>query len=259
MGLASQGSGASDSLRAAAAGGYGAASATSGSSNPNNVGLPTPPTPSSAKPPSSSTSNNAPSSSAGPQAQTLFDPAADPVYQQVQAQMAAANSQAQSLALSQEEQELLNLGDPALAQAMLGANDPMISAIGNNPESQYAQLARQYQQQLQQFNETIDPSLVDSGYRVLQDTNMAQALQDARAAAASQAQSQIQQYMDQSAATQAGDANTLSQALADAYNRYVQQYLNNPPASPSTPSAPAPKAHKGSAKKIAHKSKKGHK
>jgi len=108
---------------------------------------------------------------------------------------------------------------------------------------------------------------VNSGDRVLQEGNMAQALQDSRSQAASGAQSLLQQYQDQEAATKAGDADSQTQALSDAYNRYVQQYLANPPATSASPSGgstapssgtPAPKA-KGSAKKIAHKSKHGRK
>ena len=176
------------------------------------------------KPPSASTSNNAPSASSGaPPA--AFDLNADPVLQQVQAQMSASNSQAQASALSQEEQALLQLGDPALAQSILGASDPMLDAIRSNPESQYAQLGRQYNQNLQQFGETIDPSLVNSGYRVQQEGNMAQAYQDALAQAASGFQNQYQTIRDQLAQQQAQNADTLSQAYSDAYNRAVQQQL----------------------------------
>lgn len=183
------------------------------------------------KPPSASTSNNAPSGS-GAAPPPAFDLNADPVLQQVQAQMASANSMAQSSALSQEEQALLQLGDPALAASILGQNDPMVQAAANNPESQYAQLRRQYDQQLQNFGETIDPSLVNSGYRVQQEGQMAQALQDALAQAASGFQNQYAGIQNQLAQTEAQNADTLSQAWSDAYNRAVQQQL-------ATPSIPA--------------------
>lgn len=176
---------------------------------------------SSAKPPSSSTSNNAPAPSAA------FDLAADPVLQQIQAQMASSDQQAQAGALSQEEQALLQLGDPALAASILGQNDPMLAAIGSNPESQYAQLKRQYAQQLQQFGENIDPSLVDSGYRVQQEGNMSQALQDSLAQAASGFQNQYQSIKDALAQQEAQNADTLSQAWSDAYNRALQEQLAN--------------------------------
>ena len=186
--------------------------------------------PASPKPPSASTSNNAPTGGgsgggAGAPPPAPFDLNADPVLQQVQAQMSSANSMANSSALSQEEQALLQLGDPALAQSILGANDPMLAAIGNNPESQYAQLHRQYGQQLRQFDTTIDPSLVNSGYRVEQEGNMAQGLQDALAQAASGFQSQYQGIKGQLAQELAQNADTLSQAYSDAYNRAVQQQL----------------------------------
>lgn len=185
------------------------------------------------KPPSSSTSNNAPgaggSSAAPPPA---FDLNADPVLQQVQAQMSSSNSQAQAAALSQEEQALLQLGDPALAASILGQSDPMVQAAANNPESQYAQLHRQYGQQLRQFDTSIDPSLVNSGYRVEQEGNMAQALQDALAQAASGFQNQYAGIQNQLSQTEAQNADTLSQAWSDAYNRAVQQQL-------ATPSVPA--------------------
>lgn len=189
-----------------------------------NTGVPSP------KPPSASTSNNAPGAGGGTPAAppAPFDLNADPVLQQVQAQMTASNSQAQSGALSQEEQALLQLGDPALAQSILGANDPMLAAIRSNPESQDAQLRRQYDQQLQQFGETIDPSLVNSGYRVQQEGNMAQGLQDALAQAASGFQNQYQGIQDALQQTLAQNAGTLSQAYSDAYNRAVQQQLATP-------------------------------
>lgn len=193
--------------------------ALEGGSGPSMPSIPKPP---SSTPPSPSTSNNAPggggSGSAPPPS---FDLNADPVLQQVQAQMASSNSMAQSSALSQEEQALLQLGDPALAASILGANDPMLAAIGNNPESQYAQLHRQYGQQLRQFDTTIDPSLVNSGYRVEQEGNMAQGLQDALSQAASGFQNQYQGIQNQLAQTLAGNADTLSQAWSDAYNRAI--------------------------------------
>lgn len=192
--------------------------------------------PSSPKPPSASTSNNAPGSGSGGGSGSTpppsFDINADPVLQQVQAQMASANSMARSGALSQEEQALLQLGDPALAASILGANDPFVAAARSNPESQYAQLGRQYHQQLDQFGETLDPSLVNSGYRVKQEGNMAQAYQDALAQAASGFQNQYQGIQGQLAQTLAQDSDTLSQAYSDAYNRAVQQQL-------ATPSVPA--------------------
>ena len=187
----------------------------------------------SAKPPSPSTSNNAPSAGGAAALPAAFDLNADPVLQQVQAQMASANSQAQAGALSQEEQALLQLGDPALASSILGANDPMLAAIRNNPESQYSQLGRQYHQQLQQFGETIDPSLVDSGYRVQQEGNMAQAYQDALAQAASGFQNQYQSIRDALAQTEAQNADALSQAYSDAYNRALQEQLANASVLPS--------------------------
>lgn len=177
------------------------------------------------KPPSASSSNNAPGGGGGGEQPAPFDLNADPVLQQVQAQMASANQQAQAGALSQEEQALLQLGDPALAASILGRHDPMLAAIGRNPESQYAQLGRQYRDQLAQFGETIDPSLVDSGYRVQQEGSMAQAYQDALAQAAAGFQNQYQSIRDQLAQTEAQNADTLSQAWSDAYNRAVQQQL----------------------------------
>lgn len=185
------------------------------------------------KPPSASTSNNAPSAGGAGAQPSPFDLNADPVLQQVQAQMAASNSQASAGALSQEEQALLQLGDPALAATILGNNSPMLGSIKNNPESQYAQLQRQYQQQLQQFGETIDPSLVDSGYRVQQEGNMAQALQDSLAQAASGFQSQYQQIQNALQQQEAQNADTLSQAWSDAYNRALEQQLANASVLPS--------------------------
>lgn len=185
----------------------------------------------SSTPPSSSTSNNAPTAPPPP---NQYDLSSDPVLQQVQASVTAANSQAQAQALAQQKSALLAYGDPVLAKTILGAKDPTYLAImGGDPESQLAQLGRQYGQERRQFDTTIDPSLVNSGYRVEQEGNMAQAYQDALAQAASGIQSQLQGYQSDLSSEEAQQAQALSQAVSDAYNRALQQQLATASASGS--------------------------
>lgn len=179
----------------------------------------------SSTPPSSSTSNNAPKPGVPPPA-GQYDLNTDPVLNQVQASVAAANSQAQAQALAQQKQALLAYGDPSLAKAMLGAKDPTYLAIlGGDPESQLGQLGRQYGQERRQFETTIDPSLVDSGYRAEQEGNMAQAYQDALAQAASGIQSQLQGIQGDLGSEEAQQAQAESQAISYAYNRALTQQL----------------------------------
>lgn len=145
---------------------------------------------------------------------------------QVQAQTTASNANAQAQALAQEQQSLLNYGDPALASAVLGKNDPYVSTIrAGDPESTIAQLGRQDTEALRQLDTTMDPSLVDSGYRVEQEGNLAQQYQDALAQAASAEQSQLQGYQSDLAAAEQTNNDTLTQAISDAYNRALAQQL----------------------------------
>lgn len=183
----------------------------------------------SSTPPSSSTSNNAPAPA------SLFNLTSDPVLQQVMAQMQSANSTDQAQALSQEEQALLSYGDPALASAVLGSSDPIAAAIANNPQSQLAQLAQQNQEQQQNFIETLDPSLVNSGYRVQQQGLLNQNYQNALAQAASGIQGTLQGIQGNLSSEEAANQNTLTQAISDAYNRALASQLATPTATSDLP------------------------
>jgi hypothetical protein len=163
-----------------------------------------------------------------------FDLSADPVLQQVQASIARANADAGASALRAREQDLLQYGDSGLASSVLGANDPMVQAAGQNQESTLALLKRAYDQNLSGFDTNLDPSLLFSGARIKGEGLIGQNYQDRRAAAAAQIQAELGQITDAYNNARESNQSQLDSALADAYNRAVQNALLNPPASSST-------------------------
>lgn len=204
---------------------------------------PTPPTVSSSTPPSSSTSNNAPNPNDPLSNYGGYDLTTDPVLQMVQASTTAANSMAQATALRQQEQLLLAYGDPTLASAVLGANDPIVAALQKgNPESTLSMLGRQHDQQVTNFDTGLDPSLTFSGYRVKQEGLLNQNYLDALANAAASVQTGLGGIGDNLNNALAGDNTTLQNAIADAYARAVAAALTNPPApdAPPTYTPPGP-------------------
>lgn len=159
-----------------------------------------------------------------------YDLNSDPVLQQVNAITALADQNAQAAALRNREQLLLNYGDPALTASLLGANDPYVQAAGQNQESTLAQLLRSYHHGLQNFDTNLDPSLAFSGYRVGQEGLIGQSYQDTLAQAAAGIQSGLGGITDQLNHQLEADNAQRAQALADAYQRAVQNALANPPA-----------------------------
>lgn len=126
----------------------------------------------------------APTPSAG-----MFNFMTDPALQQVNAMVGLSDQQAQAQALKERQQLLLQYGDPNLAAAVLGAGDPTVQAAAQNQESDMSQLGRQRDQNVQGFEQQLDPSLAFSGYKIGQEKLLGQAYQDALAKAASGAQS----------------------------------------------------------------------
>lgn len=159
-----------------------------------------------------------------------YDLNADPVLQQVNAITLLADQNAQTAALRNREQMLLNYGDPALAASVLGADDPYVQAAGQNQQSTLAQLLRSYHHGLQNFDATLDPSLAFSGYRIGQEGQIGQDYQDSLAQAAAGLQSGLGSVTDQLNQQLQADNAQRAQALADAYQRFVQNALANPPA-----------------------------
>lgn len=122
---------------------------------------------------------------------TSFDLQTDPALQQVNAIAGLSDQQATAQALKERQQQLLQYGDPRLAAAVLGQNDPFVQAAGQNQESDLAMLGRERDQNLHQFETQLDPSLTFSGYRVGQEQQLGQAYQDALAKAASGVQGNL--------------------------------------------------------------------
>lgn len=179
----------------------------------------------------------APGEPGGPPPQ--YDLSADPVLQQVQAAVTLDNQQAKSAELNAEDQALLAYGDPALTAKILGAKDPMVAAAGGNQESTLALLRRGYHQGLQQFDDTLDPSLLFSGARIKGEGLLGQTYQDDLARAAAGIQSQLSGITGSYDSAVQGNEDKLLQALADAYSRALQNALVNPPAGPGN--SPTPK------------------
>jgi hypothetical protein len=100
-----------------------------------------------------------------------------------------------------------------------------VQAAGLNQEGTVQQLLRAYQSGLHNFDQSLDPSLAYSGYRVGQEGDIGQGYQDNLSQAASQIQAQLGGYSDQLNAQLEADQQQRVQALADAYNRAVQQAL----------------------------------
>lgn len=177
------------------------------------------------------TSDQAAAAAAPPPGQ--YDLSADPVLQQIQASIARANADAGASALRAREQDLLQYGDSGLAASVLGANDPMVQAAGQNQESTLALLKRGYDQGLWNLDNTMDPSLAFSGARIKGEGQLGQGYQDRKAAAAAQIQAELGQITDAYNNALEGNQSQLDSALADAYARAVQAALTNPPASSS--------------------------
>lgn len=182
-----------------------------------------------------------------------YDLNADPVLQQVQAAVTLGDQQANTAALQAREQLLEQYGDPGLAASNLGANDPMVKAAGANPESTLALLKRGYTQGLTNYENTLDPSLIYSGARVHDEGLMGQQYQDRLAQAAAAVQSGLAGITGNLNSALASGQDKYDAALADAYNRAVQNALTNPPAASSTPAPKKQKiAHAAGGKKGRH-------
>lgn len=181
--------------------GGGAASRTSGLGGYQGFQLLNPPVSSAQKTPTQNAVIPLPATAATtPGAEAAATPAAgqfqfnlqtDPALQQIQAMVGLSDQQAQAQALKERQQLLLSYGDPKLAAAVLGKNDPTVTAAGQNQESDLAQLTRQDAQNVKGFETQLDPSLTFSGYKVGQEQQIGQNYQDALAKAAAGVQGSL--------------------------------------------------------------------
>lgn len=184
-------------------------------------------------------SEGAPTPTAG---QFSFNLQTDPALQQVNAMVGLSDQQAQAQALKERQQLLLQYGDPTLASAVLGANDPTARAAALNQESDLAQLGRQRDQNVQQFEQQLDPSLTFSGYKVGQEKLLGQAYQDALAKAAAGVQSNLDTINGNLNQELSQNQFQQGNALEQAYAQELQMILagqaggGTPPPTPWTPS-----------------------
>jgi hypothetical protein len=149
-----------------------------------------------------------------------YDLNTDPALAQIKSLVGLSNEQAQSGALHQRQDLLLAYGDPALAAARLGPDDPLVAAAGNNPTSTVHQLGQQRDRNLKQLDDALnDQNLTYSGYRVNQESQAAQDFQNALATAAGQVNSGLGQIDSNLASALGANQQQLVQAISDAAAR----------------------------------------
>lgn len=156
----------------------------------------------------------APTPNAG---QFSFDLQTDPALQQVNALTGLSDQQAHAQALKEQQQQLLQYGDPSLAASVLGSADPTVQATGQNQESDLAMLARQYGQNVHDFETQLDPSLTFSGYKINQEQRLGQAYQDAIAKAAAGVEGNLDSITGNLNSALQQNASSRANALEQAY------------------------------------------
>jgi hypothetical protein len=161
-----------------------------------------------------------------PTVNTAFDLQTDPALQLTNAFTGLSDQQANAQALQQRQQTLLQYGDPTLAAAVLGANDPTVMAAGQNQESDLSMLGRQRDQSLRSFETQLDPSLAFSGYRVGQEQQLGQAFQDALAKAAAGEQGNLGSITGNLNSALNQNAMSRANALEQAYQDELRIILN---------------------------------
>lgn len=151
----------------------------------------------------------------------VFDINTDPALQKQNSYIGMNDTMAQSQALKAKQQELLGYGDPKLAAALFGPDDPFVQAAAKNPTSTLAQLGQQHDRGLTDMTENFNKSnLAYSGARVKGETQFGQDFQNAlsqAAAAVNQNLSGIDSQLSQALA--AGNQSRVT-ALGDAYGRH---------------------------------------
>lgn len=151
----------------------------------------------------------------------VFDINTDPALQKQSSFIGMNDSMAQSQALKQKQQALLGYGDPKLAAALFGPDDPFVQAAAKNPTSTLAQLGQQHDRGLTDMTENFNKSnLAYSGARVKGETQFGQDYENALAQAAAGVNQNLSGIDSQlSQALMAGNQSRIA-ALGDAYGRH---------------------------------------
>lgn len=153
-----------------------------------------------------------------------YDINTDPALQQIRSLAGLSSDQAKAGALKQREDLLLAYGDPTVAASVLGANDPIVQAAGQNPTSTVHQLGEQRDRNLKTLDDALNTAnLGYSGYRVTQETQAGQDYQNALAQAAQQLQGNLGTVDSNLQSVLATNNNQIAQGILDAANRAAQQ------------------------------------
>jgi hypothetical protein len=149
-----------------------------------------------------------------------YDLATDPGLQQIQSLVGMSNEQAQAGALKQRQNLVLAYGDPGVAGAVLGADDPIAAAAAQNPTSTVAQLGQSRDRNLKTLDDQLNADNLDySGYRINQEQQAGQDYQNALAQAAAGLNSNLDQVGSNLTAALSGNNGQLVQGINDASNR----------------------------------------
>jgi hypothetical protein len=178
---------------------------------------------------------------APPTAQNAYDLNTDPALQQINALVGLNDQQATAAALKQKQDLLLAFGDPTVAAAVLGQNDPLVQAAAQNPTSTVNQLGQQRDQNLKSLLDQLNPLNLDySGYRVTQEQQNQTNFQNALAQAAAGLNSNLDQVTGNLNSALSANAATLAQAISAAQDRASQQSTTTGTDPGATTGAPGP-------------------
>lgn len=158
-----------------------------------------------------------------PAAPNAYDLNTDPALQQIQALAGMNDQQAQSQALKERQNLLLQYGDPDVAAAVLGANDPTVQAARQNPTSTRSQLSQSRDRNLKVLEDGLNKAnLSYSGYRVTQEQQAGQDYQNALAQAAAGLNSNLDTVSGNLASALAGNQQLRAQGIQSAADRASQ-------------------------------------
>lgn len=152
-----------------------------------------------------------------------YDINTDPSLQSTYAFTGLGDEEAQSAALKAKQHLLLGYGDPTLAAAALGSNDPTAQAAGQNPTSTLSQLGQQRDRNLHDLTDQLFASnLGYSGYRINQEQQAATDYQNQLANAAASVNGGLDTISGNLSSTLAGNQQQRLAAEQAARNNAVQ-------------------------------------
>lgn len=155
-----------------------------------------------------------------------YDLNTDPALQSIESLVGRSNSDAQSSALKQRQDLLLAYGDPNVAAAQLGADDPIALAAGQNPTSTVKQLGQSRDRNLKTLDDQLGAAnLGFSGYRVTQEQQAGEDYQNALAQAAAGLNSNLDTVGSNLAAALAGNNQQVVAGINSAADRASQQAI----------------------------------